>query len=212
MKQIINVILFLITCIALSSCTERNSETSLTGSFTVTCAVDASLKRDSATLYLIEENYHKIVNCGLRTVEPGNPFEWNGHIDGAKAAFIQFAGDSVPFYLIVEPGQCHITRNCATWSIAGGRGNAEYSRFMAHRQSIERAINQVFKNYMKQVQDSTLTQQLEQSYVTQDSVLRDSLQRYTAWRMTTGGPVSLVTREKYYKTLPKRLKDKATNL
>lgn len=203
-------ILSIITLFVASSCLDEQTQSSSTEAFSLTCTVDASLKRDSATLYIVEESYNKLVNCGLRTNKAGAPLQWDGNIDGAKAAFIKFTNDTIPFYLIIEPGTCHVTITRTSWAIAGGRCNAEYSRYITHRQAIVKARKQVFLDYMKQVKDSTLTQEIEQKYVIQDSMLRDSLHRYTAWRMTTGGPVSLIAREKFYNTLP-RLFQKAVD-
>ena len=196
-------ILAILTAFTAFSCSESSSTSDNSG-FHVSCTYDASLNRDSATLYFLEEDYNKLSSAGLCVVKPGNAFEWQGHVTGPKAAFLKFSNDSVPFYFVLEPGETTIKVHRTSWEINGGQCNKEYTRFMQHRKSIIKEKNKVFNYYLKIAADSTLTATTEKDILAQDSILSDSLHRYTAWRMTTGGPVAVIARERFFNTLPKQ--------
>lgn len=178
------------------------------GAYHLSCTVDKGLSGDSASLYIVEDGYQRLIAAGMRTGEPGTPLSWDGHIDGARVAFIKWEGDSVPFYLVLEPGNIAITIHGDRWTIKGGHYNGEYMHFLNRRQSIINDKKQLLTSYLKHGADSTLTMELERDYLKRDSLLGDSLQRYTAWRMSTDDPVAIIAKERFYTTLSRKFQSK----
>lgn len=180
--------------------------------FNLSCVVDEHLAGDSASLFIVEDGYQRLIDAGERTGKPGTMLKWQGHIDGAHVAFIKWKDDSVPFYFVIEPHDISIKVHGDRWSIKGGQQNKEYIHFLNHRHRILANKENLLKEYNKHAADSTLTQSMENSYLVRDSLLADSLQRYTAWRMTQPDPVALITHERFFNTLSKHYQEKIKKL
>lgn len=192
------LLVFCLTACDTSNGTAQQSENS---EFTVTCSVAANVKKDSATLYIVDECYNRLECHGLRTLNKQRSFTWKGDVNEPKAAFICFANDSLPLYFVVEPGNINISLSRTERSIKGGRSNSEYMSFISHRTKIIKAKDNLFKKYQSCAADSTLTAELEQDFLKQDSLLSDSIQRYTAHRIAAGGPVATIVKERFFNTL-----------
>lgn len=202
MKFFRTIIYFLLVILA-CACSD-NSKPSGNGGYSITCIADKQLGRDSATLYIIEDSYNSIAQGELKVVKPGNAMKWNGHIDGARAAFIRWQGDSVPFFFVIEPGEIHINIHADRWMIEGGRYNNQYLRYLNNRRHMLDMKDSLFKEYMKHASDSTLTKDMETRYAKRDSLITDSLMQYTAWRMSTGDPVAIIVKERFFSTLTRQ--------
>lgn len=186
------IALFMMAC--------NNNEVIPTGAYHLSCELSKEFSKDSATLYIVETDYDCLAHEGL-SIAHDNVFRWDGHIDGAHAAFIRFKNDSIPFYFILEPGTININITNHGWTIDGSKQNHAYMHALNKRQNIIDAKKELWKKYMAQCNDSTLTQELETKYLEQDSLLTDSLQRYLTWRMKKGDQVSVIIKERLYKTL-----------
>lgn len=186
------IAIFMVAC--------NNNEVIPTGVYHLSCELSKKFSKDSATLYIIESDYNCLALEGL-SIAKDNTFSWDGHIDGAHAAFIRFQNDSTPFYFILEPGTININITTHGWSIVGSKQNRAYMHTLNNRQKIIDAKKDLWRKYQSQCNDSTLTQEQEIKYLEQDSVLTDSLQRYLTWRMKVGDPVSLIIKERLFKTL-----------
>jgi len=202
MKKVFHILL-IIVAVAMVSCGHKAVKTG-NGAYHLTCTVDQGLQGDSASLYIVEDGYHRLIPMGMRTGEPGTPLSWDGHIDGARVAFIKWENNPRPFYLVLEPGNIDITIHGNSWSIKGGQYNGEYLRFLNTRRSIINDKEKLFADYLKHGADSTLTMDMEQECLKRDSLLTDSLQRYIVWRMNAGDPVSIIVKERFYTTLSKK--------
>ena len=172
-----------------------------TTAYEVSCTLSRGLKLDSATLYLVEENYNSLIDQGMCKRNKQGEFSWKGCINEPMAAFIKFEGDSTPVYFVLDPGVTNITINKHSKKIVGGKTNNEYMAFIAHRKGILDHKDKLNEQYIKHIGDSTLTVDIEKDFHLQDSLLTDSLQRYTTWRINAGGPVSVIVKERFFKTL-----------
>lgn len=207
MKTLQKFLLYIIL-VAVVSCGHSPVKTG-NGAYHLTCTVDKGLvKGDSASLFIVEDGYQRIIPVGLRTGAAGTALSWDGHIDGARVAFIKWAGDTVPFYLVIEPGNIDITIHGDRWMIKGGHYNGEYMHFLNTRQSILNDKEKLLADYLKHASDSTLTIEMEKDCLKRDSLLTDSLQRYIVWRMNAGDPVSIIVKERFYPTLSKKFQSK----
>ncbi len=184
------------------SCSGDKTKSS-TGAYTLTCTAEKRLGRDSATLYIVEDNYRCLTNGALSTTKPGGTFKWQGHIDGAKAAFIKFNNDTTLFYLVLGPGNTEVKIGATGWKIEGTSHNNEYVKCLSHRNAIIKAKSAIFRDYMKYDTDSTLTEEIERDFLARDSVMADSLQRYMVECMSTGDPVAMILKERFFNTLTK---------
>ena len=199
MLKLPKIVVLLVAVIVLS-CSQPKAKTD-NSAYMLSLTMDKELGHDSATLYIVDDIYRCLKLGGLAVAQPGEPFTWQGHIDGAKAAFVVVDRDSIPFYFVLEPGEVNITMHVDRWMITGGHHNNHYMHFLNIRQGIIDAQASNFQEYLRHAADSTLTQVMEADYVRRDSLLNDSLQQYVAWRMSTDGPVALIVRERFYKTL-----------
>ena len=201
MKNLLVIITIICLAVTAISCGKGKAKGG-TGAYSLTCTVDADLMVDSATLYIVEDNYQCLTPGMTRIVKShGKPFNWNGHIDGAKAAFIKLDSDTALFYLVLGPGNTTIDIHRGDWTANGTSYNNEYIAFLNHRFSIIANKKGLFRQYMQASNDSTLTAEVERDFMARDSVLSDSLQRYMTWRMSTGDPVSLIVKERFFKEL-----------
>ncbi len=201
-----NVLYIYIMCVVAmmtAACGRRATQDDITA-YRLTCHVDKGLLGDSAQLYIVEDGYHRLLNGGLRIGKPGTSLVWDGHIDGPRVAFIRWQGFDRPFFFVLEPGNIGINLHAHGWKIDGSRNNNDYMRFLNHRHNIQMARDNSRSEYLKHVADSTLTADLELQYQQRDSILCDSLNRYTAWRMAQDDPVAVIARERFYNSLPKK--------
>lgn len=190
-----NIILLVLL---LMSCNEN--KVTPTGAYHLSFEFSKELKKDSASLYIIESEYKRLYCQGL-SLAKDNSFSWNGHIDGAHAAFISFKNDSIPFFFILEPGNISIKFTTKGWHIEGSKQNNVYMHVLNNRQNILDAKKNLWQKYKAQCNDSTLTHEQERNYMERDSVLNDSLQNYLIWRINVGDPVSIIIKERLFKTL-----------
>lgn len=165
--------------------------------YKVTCTLDNKLHRDSATLMVLEEDYHKLRVCGTAVSSDGT-FTFTGQTDAPKVALIRWDNDSTkPFHFVLEPGNTTITIKPDSWDIGGSALNIEYQRFVNQRNGIMNARVATWQEYLKMAADSTLKRDDERRMVRQDSLLNDSLQRITVDRINRGDAVGHIIRERF---------------
>ena len=193
MKKIILSIGILLQIAALTGCDNSNSRID----YKVTCIVDNQLRRDSATLLVLEEEYSQLNICGATRGEQGT-FTFSGQTDRPKVALIRWDNDSTsPFYFVLEGGNTRITIKPGAWNITGSAQNAAYMRYIRQRDAIIDARVATWQEYLKMSSDSSLRHEDEILMVRQDSLLNDSLQRITVERINRGDAVARIIRERY---------------
>ena len=84
-----------------------------------------------------------------------------------------------------------------SWRVNGSPENRSYQQFIHHRNDIMNARLAVWQEYLKAATNATLKQEDEQRMVRQDSLLNDSLQRFTVERINRGDAVGRLIRERY---------------
>lgn len=171
--------------------------------YRVTCTVDNTLHRDSATLMVLEEDYNRLRVCGACRSSDG-VFTFTGQTDGPKAALIRWDNDTTqPFYFVLEPGQLDINITASSWNITGSPHSAEYQRYINQRNEIMDLRVATWQEYLKMATDSSLKRDDEIHMVRQDSLLNDSLQRITVERINRGDAVGRIIRERFGNQLDK---------
>ncbi len=195
MKRILYTIAIMLS-MTLAGC--GNDTRDYTGmDYTVTITLDNSLRHDSATLLVLEEEYNQLHLCG-KTVKKGDTFTFTGQIDKPKVALIRWDNDSSqPFHFVLESGDTHITLKPNAWSVKGSEQNAKYLHYVNERNGIMDARIATWQEYLKMAADSSLTQEDEVRMARQDSLLNDSLQRITVERINRKDAVGRIIRERY---------------
>ena len=165
--------------------------------YTVTCKLDDRLMRDSATLLVLEPEYNKLRVCATARPEQG-VFSFKGQIDAPRVALIRWDNDSTrPFYFVLEAGHIQLSINPGSWSVSGSPQNVEYMKYINQRNNIMNARVATWQEYLKAVSGSSLKREDELRLVRQDSLLNDSLQRFTVERINRGDAVGRIIRERF---------------
>ena len=198
MKNILLITGFLTAlCIIILMTGCDKQPTSSPMAYTVTCMLDNELQHDSATLLVLEEDYNKLRVCGTAHAQD-HVFTFKGQIDHPRVALIRWGNDSSrPFHFVLEPGHINIHINKKSWRVNGSPENRDYQQFIHHRDDILNARLAVWQEYLKAATNASLKQEDEQRMVRQDSLLNDSLQRFTVERINRGDAVGRLIRERY---------------
>ena len=167
--------------LALNACSNRQQNNF---AYTVDCSVaDSALHKDCATLFVVMDEYGQLRR--LEASRGKGSFHFEGHLDRPRAAMLRFDRDTVPFYFVLESGHTRIDIRQHQWQIDGGPNNLRYTSLLAHHQRLADAIAQNAAHYRATAADSTLTPAKEREMATRDSLLRDSLARFTDQLATT---------------------------
>lgn len=181
--------------LALTGCGNRHSASGT--DYTVTCRLDGVAQHDSATLLVLEEEYHQLRVCGTTRLKDG-ACSFAGQVDGPHVAMIRWDNDSVgPFIFVLEHGDINITIKPGSWSITGSPMNSRYLHYINQRNAIMDARLSTWQDYLKQAADKSLTRAEEVRLVKQDSLLNDSLLRLTKQHIDRGDAVGSIIRERY---------------
>ena len=204
MKKIL-LTLGLISALGLSvlttGCDHRKAD--ILKEYTVTCQLDDRLMRDSATLLVLEPEYNKLRVCATAHPEQG-VFSFKGQIDAPRVALIRWDNDSTrPFYFVLEAGHIQLAINPGSWSVSGSPQNVEYMKYINQRNDIMNARVATWQDYLKAASGKSLKREDELRLVRQDSLLNDSLQRFTVERINRGDVVGRIVRERFTAQLDK---------
>lgn len=181
--------------ILMTGCDSRKADS--LKDYTVTCRLDDKLMRDSATLLVLEPEYNKLKVCATAHTEQG-VFSFKGQIDAPRVALIRWDNDSThPFYFVLEAGHIQLSINPGSWSVSGSPQNVEYMKYINQRNSIMNARVATWQEYLKAASGSSLKREDELRLVRQDSLLNDSLQRFTVERINRGDAVGRIIRERF---------------
>lgn len=181
--------------LALTGCGNRHNASGT--DYTVTCRLDGVAQHDSATLLVLEEDYHQLRVCGAARLQDGS-CSFNGQIDEPKVALIRWDNDTVePFYFVLEAGDIHVTLKPGSWDITGSPMNSRYLHYINQRNAIMDSRLNTWQEYLKQAADKSLTRAEEMRLVKQDSLLNDSLVRLTREHIDRGDAVGRIIRERY---------------
>lgn len=198
MKKILLTIgLFTALCLSIlmTGCDSRKADS--LKDYTVTCRLDDKLMRDSATLLVLEPEYNKLRVCATARPEQG-VFSFKGQIDAPRVALIRWDNDSTrPFYFVLEAGHIQLSINPGSWSVSGSPQNVEYMKYINQRNDIMNARVATWQEYLKAASGSSLKREDELRLVRQDSLLNDSLQRFTVERINRGDAVGRIIRERF---------------
>lgn len=171
--------------------------------YTVTCTLDNELKRDSATLLVLEEDYNKLRVCATARAQQGT-FTFTGQTDGSKVALIRWDNDTTqPFYFVLEAGHTQLDINLGSWRVSGSAQNVDYMDFINRRNAVMNARVATWQEYLKAASNSSLKREDEMRLVRQDSLLNDSLQRIIVERINRGDVVGRIIRERFASQLDK---------
>ena len=165
--------------------------------YTISCTLDNELQHDSATLFVLEEEYNKLRVCGTSRSQD-HVFTFKGQIDRPKVALIRWDNDTVsPFHFVLEAGHINIRINKESWRINGSPENLDYQRFIHQRNDIMNARVAIWQEYLKATDNASLKREDELRMARQDSLLNDSLQRITVERVNRGDAVGRIIRERF---------------
>ncbi|MBQ9556304.1 MAG: DUF4369 domain-containing protein [Muribaculaceae bacterium] len=165
--------------------------------YRVKCTIDNTMRHDSATLLVLEDDYNQLRVCGAQRSTDGT-FTFTGQTDRPKVALIRWDNDSTrPFYFVLESGDISITINHGSWHITGSAENSRYLHYINLRNSITDARVATWQEYLKMAADSSLKRDDEVRMVRQDSLLNDSLQRITVDCINRGDAVGRIVKQRY---------------
>ena len=171
--------------------------------YTVTCALEEDVKRDSATLLVLEEDYNQLRLCGTARAQNGT-FTFKGQTTGSKVALIRWDNDTThPFHFVLEPGHISLAIKKGSWVVSGSEQNIEYQKFINQRNALMNKRVATWQAYLKAAGDASLTREEELRMVRQDSLLNDTLQRMTVERINRGDAVGRIIRERFAGQLDK---------
>lgn len=196
-KILLTMGLFTALCLSIlmTGCDSRKADS--LKDYTVTCRLDDKLMRDSATLLVLEPEYNKLRVCATARPEQG-VFSFKGQIDAPRVALIRWDNDSTrPFYFVLEAGHIQLSINPGSWSVSGSPQNVEYMKYINQRNDIMNARVATWQEYLKAASGSSLKREDELRLVRQDSLLNDSLQRFTVERINRGDAVGRIIRERF---------------
>lgn len=168
--------------------------------YEVTLRLADSLRCDSVTMHVVDEIYGAQRQYGCRRRADGT-ISFSGQTTGQHVAFMTLDTLATPFYFVLEPGQTSITLARHRWSIAGGRGNADYVQFASLRVRLLAERERTLAAYRQAAADSTLTLRGERQAAMADSLLADSLQRLMLHTMQRRDAVGRIARERFIGTL-----------
>ena len=141
--------------------------------------------------------------CATAHPEQG-VFSFKGQIDAPRVALIRWDNDSTrPFYFVLEAGHIQLAINPGSWSVSGSPQNVEYMKYINQRNDIMNARVATWQEYLKAASGKSLKRDDELRLVRQDSLLNDSLQRFTVERINRGDVVSRIVRERFTAQLDK---------
>ena len=202
MKNILLIIGYLTAlCITILTTGCDKQRTSSPMAYTVTCTRDNELQHDSATLLVLEEDYNKLRVCGTAHAQD-HVFTFKGQTDHPRVALIRWYNDtSSPFHFVLEPGHINIHINKKSWRVNGSPENRDYQQFIHHRNDIMNARAAVWQEYLKAAANASLKREDERRMIRQDSLLNDSLQRFTVDRINRGDAVGRIIRERFARQL-----------
>ena len=193
MKKIILTVATFLGIIVMTSCDQHPQGLD----YRVTCSIDNPSRHDSATLLVLEDAYGQLRVCGTARGTNGT-FTFTGQTDKPKVALIRWDNDSTqPFFFVLESGETRITIKPGTWNITGSPQNSEYLHFINQRNRIMDTRVATWQEYLNMAADSSLKRDDERRMVLQDSLLNDSLQRFTVERINRGDAVGRIIRERY---------------
>ena len=193
MRRIFKIAFMIVaTAMALASCSGGGGS----NHYRVLCHLAKNLDCDSATLYVVSEDYtRRMLVGGCRQAD--GEFTFEGQVAGKCVGYLTFYPDTVPFYFIVEPGTIDISIARDWWTIGNSRANRDYIAVLNARQVILAKKRRVRTDYERHIADSTLTADLESAAVTRDKQLRDSLAAWLADRIAVGDPIAHILADRY---------------
>ena len=192
-KKHLSTIIGIAMALTLGSCDSRDKGFD----YVLNVTLDNHQHHDSATLLVLEEEYHQLRLCGTAHND-GGTFIFTGQTDTPKAALIRWDNDSVtPFYLVLESGTTNVNIKNGSWDITGSPLNSAYLHYINRRNGIMDARMATWHEYLKMAADSSLKRDDEQRMVRQDSLLNDSLQHLTLEYINRGDAVGRIIRERY---------------
>ena len=199
MKVLIRIVIACVVIGAMSGCVEWLNHTN----YKVRCTVDKSLRVDSVTLMLLEEDYNQLQPIYHQSKDSsGGSFTFEGQIEHPCVAFLKFSNDSTPFFFVLEPGEIEISIAPSSVVINGGELNHSYVEHLKLRRGIAQARNKLWQEYLNlAAPDSMVNIAAESDFVRRDSLLVDSLERLTVAAINAGGPVSRILSDRFVNTL-----------
>lgn len=199
MKGLLRIVMACVVIGVMSGCVEWLDNTR----YQVLCSVDKSLRVDSMSLMLLEEQYGKlklVEAMGADSVSGAFLFE--GQIEQPCVAFLKFRNDSTPFFFVLEQGETMINIGSQGIMVTGGELNHEYFDFLKQRRRIISARHDLKSQYLRMAApDSIVNIAAERELAMKDSILVDSLDNITVDCINRGGPVSLIVFDRFANSL-----------
>ena len=171
--------------------------------YRVECNVASELGVDSVSLMLVKEDYGSVYDAGRVGVDGVlQAFVFEGHIEEPCVAYLKFGNDTTAMLFVLEPGLTQMTIGAKELIISGGDANHEYMTYLKCRNALLAEKRRNHEEYLRNVaSDSTISVAVERQYLTRDSVLCDSLERYTVSSINRGSLASKIIFDRYINTI-----------
>ncbi len=157
---------------------------------------------DSLSVYCFERDYLKV-----RLVYEGRVIGDTLHIAEncnemvPRVGFFKVGNDSAAHYFVIEPGELGINITKQNVVMQGYKSNRKLIELRSLVERIQDAKMRNRADYMKMVEDSTLTADFEKSCFAKDSILTDSLQNTIVNGCSFNDAVRMIVKEQYANVL-----------
>ena len=199
MKYLLHFLLISLLLGFSTSCVERLDDTH----YKVSCTIEPSLHTDSVSLLLFEDAYDRLYHVASVELDSASgTFVFEGQIERPCVAFLRFDNDTIPFFFVLEKGETEIYITDKGVVVTAGDLNHEYFSFLKSRMHLQASRRGLHNQYLALASpDSIVNIQKEREFVTQDSILVDSLERVTLDAINRGTLASRIIFDRFVNEL-----------
>lgn len=210
MKYLLHILLISLFFGFSTSCVEQLNDTQ----FKVSCTIDPSLHTDSVSLLMFEDLYNRVYHFASVSIDSSSgAFIFEGQIERPCVAFLKFDNDTIPFFFVLEKGETAISINSKGVVVTAGELNHEYFSFLKSRMLLQASRRALYSRYLTLASpDSIVNIQKEREFVTQDSLLADSLDRITLDAINRGSLASRIIFDRFVNELSPYYLKKIVNI
>lgn len=203
MKRILLVLLGALA-IVLTACHDGDKSSR---AVSVRITMHHPLHRDSASLYVLDEKYHRVRHMATLPFADSTVI-FTAHVEDATLAYLTFDTLSTPLYFVLEPCDISLDKWPHGWKIEGGKENNRYQNTLIALQHVKHERERLWNAYRHHANDSTLTAKLERQMARQDSVLNDSARKLVDSEKLRGLPAGQAVKLTWEQTLREKAKNK----
>ena len=167
----------------------------------VDCQLDEQLRRDSVSMWMLDDAYGQLRLCGAARLENGQ-VRFAGQIEQPALAMLKWDNDSTPFLFVLEPGDTRLHIKPDKWIVAGRAPQTKrYALLLTQVHAIEQSRSELWTRYSRLAADTALRQVDEVNLFSRDSVMRDSAQDLVVATINRGDIASRIVKMRFEQRL-----------